>query len=59
MLRIVVVVVVAGLVWLLLAPLLPDPFGLVLKVVLVLAVVWELLALAGVVPSVVDRRPPP
>lgn len=59
MVRVVVLVIVLGLVaWLLTFLPIPEPFRTLVFVVMVVAVIWEVLALAGLVPSVIDRRQP-
>jgi hypothetical protein len=60
MLRLVFLLIVLGLVWWLIGFLpLPEPFPTIIRVVLVLALIWEVLALAGYVPSYLNRYPPP
>jgi hypothetical protein len=57
--RILLLLIVLGLVWWLIGFLpLPDPFPTLIRVLLVLALIWELLALAGAVPSYLSRGRP-
>lgn len=59
-LRLALVAVVVGLVWWLVGYLpLPDFALLLVRVVLILALIWELLAVGGVVPSAFKGSPPP
>jgi hypothetical protein len=58
--RILVLLVVLGLVWWLIGFLpLPDPFPVLVRVVIILVLIWELLAIAGYAKSITDRRSPP
>jgi hypothetical protein len=58
--RILFLLVVLGLVWWLIGFLpLPEPFPVLIRVVIVLCLIWELLALAGYTKSVIGRSPPP
>ncbi len=48
MIRVLMLLIVLGLAWWLIGFLpLPDPFPLLVRVVIILCVLWELLALAG------------
>lgn len=59
MIRVVVLAVVLGLVaWLVTLLPVPEPFRVVIWVVLVLALLWELLAAFGYVSSALRRGPP-
>jgi hypothetical protein len=56
MIRVLVLLIVLGLVaWLVTFLPLPQPFHTLIWVVLVLCLIWEVLALAGYVPSGLDR----
>lgn len=56
MIRLLVLLIALGLVaWLVAFLPLPAPFPQVIWVVMVLCVIWEVLALAGYVPSALDR----
>lgn len=58
MIRVIILLIVLGLVWWLIGFLpLPDPFPILIRVVLILFLIWELLALAGYVPTAI-RVPP-
>lgn len=60
MFRILILLIVLGLVWFLIGFLpLPEPFPLLVKVVIVLVLIWELLAIAGYARSITNRPPPP
>lgn len=52
MIRLIVFLIVLGLVWWLITFLpLPEPFPTIIHVVIILALIWELLAAAKIVPS--------
>jgi hypothetical protein len=56
MIRILVLVIVLGLAaWLLTYLPLPAPFPQLIWVIMILCLLWEILALAGYVPSAIDR----
>ncbi len=58
--RIVILAVVLGLVaWLLTFLPIPEPFHTIILVVMVLALLWEVIAALGYVPSALPRRSPP
>ena len=60
MVRIIMLLIVLGLVWFLIGFLpLPEPFPLLIHVVIILCLIWELLALAGYTRSFLNNPPPP
>jgi hypothetical protein len=55
--RLLVVVVVLGVVWWLLTFLaLPEPFHTLARIVVVVCLIWEVLAVAGMTGSIFNRR---
>ena len=59
MVRILLLLIVLGLVWWLTGFLpLPEPFPTIIRVVLILCLIWELLALAGYTKSILPPGPP-
>lgn len=60
MIRIVILVIVLGLIaWLVTFLPIPEPFRTIVWVVLVLALIYEILSMAGYVPSAWKSNPPP
>lgn len=59
-LRIIILVIVLGLVWWLIGFLpLGEPFTTIIRVLIILALIWEVLALAGFTKSFLNNPPPP
>ena len=60
MVRILVLVIVLGLVWWLVGFLpIGEPFITIAHVVIIVALIWEVLAMAGQVPSALGWKSPP
>lgn len=60
MIRLLMLLIVLGLVWYLIGFLpLPEPFPTIIRVVIVLCLIWELLAMVGTVRSIFRPGGPP
>lgn len=60
MIRLLLLIIALGLVWWLLGFIpIPEPFHTIITVVMILIVIWEVLALAGLVRSAWPAIPPP